>query len=145
MGTRDNERSAAQHGTALKRTCLACRIAREAYEAAKEQSSKGAPSAEKAVPSAAVEPAHAGMRSQAGMHQAIAEKLPDKGGSSATASQDTRALGKDAGTAEDTANPAGSGPEMGSPAESKPQPLTKEEKAAAAKERFLARKRKAPA
>lgn len=123
---------------------LACRRAREAYEEAKEQSSKGAPSAEEASPFAAAEPAHAGVRSQAGMQPALAEKLTDMGVSSLTASQDTRALGKDAGT-EDTAKPAGSGPEMGAPPESKPPPLTKEEKAAAAKERFLARKRKAPA
>ncbi len=122
--------------------CLACRRAREAYEAAKEHSSKGAPGTEEALPLA--EAPHAGVRSQAGTRPAAAEKLPGKGGSSSAASQDPRALGNDAGAADATAKPAGIGPETGAPAESKLPPLTKEEKAAAAKERFLARKRKAP-
>ena len=124
---------------------LRCRRAREAYEIAKEQSSMEAPSAEKAMPPAAAVSAHAGERSQASTQPAIPEELPDKAVSLSTASQEPRALGKNARTAEDTVKPAGSGPDMGTPAESKPPPLTKEEKAAAAKERFLARKRKAPA
>jgi hypothetical protein len=70
------------------------------------------------------------------MLPALAEKVPDKGVSSSTASRNTTALGKDAGT-EDTAKPAGSGSETGAPAESKPPLLTEEEKAAAAKKRFL--------
>ena len=123
--------------------CSACRAAREAYEAAKEQSSGAAPERQEAMPAGGG--VHGEAPSQPSREPAAEERLVEKGGSPSAASQALEALRKDAGLSQAVPGTASSAEEMAAPAESSTPALTKEEKAAAAKERFLARKRKAPA
>ena len=69
----------------------------------------------------------------------------EKGGGSSAASQALEALRKDAGLSQAGPGTVDKAGVKAAPAESSASALTKEEKAAAAKERFLTRKRKAPA
>ena len=121
----------------------ACRAAREAYEAAKEQSSRAAPERQEANPAREAAPGEG--PSQPAKEPAAEERLVEKGGGSSAASQALEALRKDAGLSQAGLVTAQSAEEKAAPAESSAPALSKEEKAAAAKERFLARKRKAPA
>lgn len=121
-----------------------CRAAREAYEAAKEHGSTAA--AEKQEPGAAVrEAAPAEGPSQPAQEPAAEERLVEKGGGSSAVSQALEALKKDAGLSQAGPGSAQAADAKPAPAEISTPALTKEEKATAAKERFLARKRKAPA
>ena len=124
--------------------CSVCRAAREAYEAAKDHGSTAA--AEKQEPGAAVrEAAPAEGPSQPTQEPEAEERLVEKGGGSSAVSQALEALKKDAGLPKAGPGTAHGADAKPAPAEVSASALTKEEKAAAAKERFLARKRKTPA
>ena len=113
------------------------RRAREAYEAAKEL----AASDEKApAPTAAAASIAYSERPRQEASQPAAERPPDKRVEPAAAPQASVVPGGAAAEAEGNAKE-----ESERPADIKEPVLSKEEKAAAAKERFLARKRKAPA
>lgn len=121
-----------------------CRTAREAYEAAKQQGDKTA--AEQQEPgSAAREAAPVKEPLQPAQELAAEGQLEEKGGSPSAAFQAPEALRKDAGLSQAGPGTVDKADLKAAPAESSAPALTKEEKAAAAKERFLARKRKAPA
>ena len=91
------------------------------------------------------EAAPADRPSQPVQEPAAEERLVEKGGGSSAVSQALEALKKDAGLAQGGPGTAQEAEVKAAPAEISAPALTKEEKAAAAKERFLARKRKAPA
>ena len=99
--------------------------------------------AEKQEPGAAVREAKG--PSQPGEKPAAEERLIEKGGGVSAVSQALEALKKDAGLSQAGPGTADIPETKSAPAEISALALTKEEKAAAAKERFLARKRKAPA
>ncbi|CAK0786621.1 hypothetical protein CVIRNUC_009835 [Coccomyxa viridis] len=115
----------------------AARRAREAYEAAKELAASDEKSP---APTAAAASNASSERPFQEASQPAAERQPDKRTDSAAAPQ---ASAVPVGAAAEAEGNAKEETEM--PADIKEPVLSKEEKAAAAKERFLARKRKAPA